>query len=343
MNAKLLGLLLLTASLASGCIYDYHHDGGGYAPTYSGNVTFTWTFAGGTCTDTNVSYVVIQIPGETLQNNGQFDCMTSGYPGITLNDFSPGTYSYTIDAYDSSNTLLFSTSSSFTVNGDVQVNANLDPAGGANSYAYLGWTFQAAANAPVCGTDFTKVAVTFDGDPNTTTAYDCAAGNGSQTSIYLTPGNHAIELDAMDDSGFVFASSATNISTVTGQPQSETFTLNWVVGGTAISWDFVDSAHPSGTTDCTAVGVTSMNANFQDTTSGNLLYGAAGDSFACAGATTSIYHALPPGQYDVILAGTGSTGSGPVLYEEQQTYTATVQAGVFVTAAQAQNITLVQH
>jgi hypothetical protein len=342
MNSKLLGILLVAASLGSGCVV-YDNSSGYYGPTTSGNVTFSWSFGSGlSCSTSNVSYVVVNIPGETLQNSGQFPCTTNGYPGITLNDFAPGDYNYTLDAYDQANTLLFTQSGAFTVNGDVSLNVQLDPAGGANSYAFLNWSFQAAANAPQCGVDFTQVVATFDGDPNTATTYNCADGTGGQpvATNYVAAGSHMLELDAMNGNGFVYASRSAPITTVTGAPSSQSFQLNWVVGGVAVGWTFFDASHTGGTTDCSAVGVDTMNANFQRASDGFLLYGSAGDSFACAGANPSVYNALPAGNYNVILAG---TGPGPVLYSESRNYPITIQPGVFVAGGQAMNIELDKH
>jgi len=341
MNSKLLSILLVTLSLGSGCIIDHHYDGGGGPSYYNpGNVTFSWSFAGQGCANTSVSYVVVTIPGEQLQSGGQYSCLDqSGYPGITLTNFNGGTYSYTIDAYDASNTLLFTFSDSFTVNGDITVPVNLGTVGGANSYAYLNWSFANAANAPVCGSDVTKVNVTFDGDSSTTTQYNCLDGETQQgvTTPYLAAGQHSIELDAVSDSGFVYATKQASVTTSTGTPAAQSFQLNWVVGGAAIAWNFTDASHTA-TTDCTQVGVDTITANFQNTADSSLVYGATGDAFACSSSSnTSVYNALPPGSYRVLLNG---TGPGAVYFGETQTYSATVQAGVFYSAAQAQVIAL---
>ena len=67
MNTKTLVLFLSLASL-SGCVVK---DNG----PYSGNVTFTWTFGGLTCSNLpQIRSVAINIPGEVLDNNGVYPC-----------------------------------------------------------------------------------------------------------------------------------------------------------------------------------------------------------------------------------------------------------------------------
>ena len=119
MNRKLLLSLFALLPLASGCVV---FGGGGSI----GDVTFTWSFQGKSCAQVpDVAKVYIQIPGETLESSGVYPCTSSGYPGIVLHNFLPGTYSFTIGAYDTYNTLLYTKTGSFTVDGDVAVDVDL--------------------------------------------------------------------------------------------------------------------------------------------------------------------------------------------------------------------------
>ena len=97
MNFKSL-VAILALMTSTGCVIR----GGGVPPpppAQPGDVTFSWSFAGRTCADVpNVKSVVVEIPGETLDNNGVFPCLANNYPGIVLHNFVGGTYSYTLTA-----------------------------------------------------------------------------------------------------------------------------------------------------------------------------------------------------------------------------------------------------
>src|SRR5690242_8768768 len=99
MSNKLLTAAFLTL-MSSGCIMygdGYGYDGSDVDYAAPGDVTFSWRLAGGLCSDDpSVRSVHIRIPGETLQNDGVFPCSSAGFMGITLHDFYPGSYSFTI-------------------------------------------------------------------------------------------------------------------------------------------------------------------------------------------------------------------------------------------------------
>ena len=114
----------------------------------SGNIVLTWTFDGQTCAqqaawaaDTGaprVTAVTVDIPGQTLQNNGSYACSNGGTDGIELTNFRAGTYSYTVRGWSSQGEELYSASGSITVNGDVanQVSTRAEKGGMA-----LRWQF----------------------------------------------------------------------------------------------------------------------------------------------------------------------------------------------------------
>src|SRR5438552_1748277 len=103
MNSRILVAFLAAAALSltgSGCVI-YGGGGGGGAGggggrLNPGDATFTWTLAGGSCSDfPNVNKVIISIPGESLQNGGVFGCLnddTNHVPtaGIRFTNFAGG-------------------------------------------------------------------------------------------------------------------------------------------------------------------------------------------------------------------------------------------------------------
>ena len=94
--------------------------------SYSGDVTFYWSFEGASCRqESAIEYVLVHIPGESLDNDGYFYCTNGGIDGITLHDFAPGSYSYTLTAIDYDGTESYYGSGGFTVDGDVGVTDDL--------------------------------------------------------------------------------------------------------------------------------------------------------------------------------------------------------------------------
>jgi hypothetical protein len=76
-----------------------------------------------------VATVVVKIPGELLQNDGRFPCTSGSHDGITLQSFFPGTYPYTIEAYDAFGTLRYQASGETQVEvGDQLEYVMLSPA-----------------------------------------------------------------------------------------------------------------------------------------------------------------------------------------------------------------------
>lgn len=342
MNARILGLLAVL-SVASGCVV-HHHDNNYYANP--GDVTLTWTFGGHTCQQTpDVASVTVDIPGQVLQPN-TFACLTNGYPGITLTNFAPGSYQFTVTAYDSQGTPLYTQSGTFAVDGNVTVPADLQPTGNANSYAYVSWAFAAPSrnpqSAPTCGNssggDIPAVRLNIDG---TVSYYNCTDGLGAaavQTG-YLASGQHSIEIAAVlpgatPASDYVFAVASSTLNTIAGSPNAQSFTMSWVVGGTAVSWRF-----NNGAPDCTSAGVSYIRVNFYDQATGTYLY-PDGDTFGCSnGSNVALYNALVPGQFQVTVDALSSSGS--VVYANASPLpVATIQAGAFASVSDAIPTTL---
>jgi hypothetical protein len=314
MNARLLATFLCLTAASTGCIIiDNDNDNG---PNPRGDVTFLWTFGNtgtGRCADNpEVKKVRISIPGETLLNGGVYACNTAGVDGITLRDFAPKSYSYTIEALNYTDTVLFKSSGTFTVNGDVRQNVNLTPANTQSSYAYVSWSFPANTNSstPNCTqAGVTHVDVRIDN--GTWERLECVKGESvtgkSISSPYLAPGSHTIELVGVYVSGtaatpYYYASGT--LTTQAGSPVSASYSL-WAVGGMALRWELIDGS--VGKT-CTQAGLTQVAIHLYDEQRGEYVYGTTGDVQRCDGAPI-IYRFLRPGNYKVFIEGTGSAGT----------------------------------
>ncbi len=309
MNARLVVAFLALVS-STGCIIvgTGGTGGGGGQVLRSGNVTFTWSFAGATCNQaSSVKSVRVSIPGQTLMNNGVYPCLVVDYPGVVLKDFAGGTYTFTIEAIGYGNEILYSGSGTFTVDRSVRVDIDLTPVGGPNSYAYLNWKFpalQGAANPDCSKAGVANVLVSIDNAAPTTIA--CKLGWNTNPGVqtpYLAAGTHSIELTAVDSTGYAFYRANSTLTTTAGAPSTSEYTLVWAVGGTAVKWSITDGSVAQ---TCAQAGITDVYVNFVDA-QGNLVYGSAGDPHACTLQGVE-YSFLKPGTYGVrvIAAGTGN-------------------------------------
>lgn len=346
MNAKLLAAFLALISLA-GCGGYYGHDGhSDPAPPPApmphaspGDVTFTWSFGGLDCSQMpDVRGVRVSIPGETLLNDGYFACQTDGYPGITLADFVPGAYTYTLEAYDYRNTILFYGAGSFHVNGDVRVTTDLTPYGAPSSYAYISWYFppNEVAQVPSCAqakVGYVDVRID-DGDWE---RFDCALGfeqPGIQTA-FLEPGVHRIEMVALDSTWlYPTHSFIGTLTTSANAPVASDYQLQWEVGGASIAWELRDS---HGALSCGQAGISWVAVHLMDE-QGNWIYGSTGDVHGCTSAPI-VYNYLAPGTYRVYLEASGPDGYY-FLSNDAAPPVLTVQAGVFPTAGGALEIAM---
>ena len=312
MNTKTVALFLSLASL-SACVSTNG--------PYSGDITFTWTFTGLTCSQApQVASVAITIPGEVLQNNGVYPCLTNNYGGIVLHDFLPGDYSFTIQGLDARGTPLYAASGTFHIDGSIQVAVDLQPA---PSYAYLTWTFPPLSGipSPSCAqARIDVVDVTIDqGAP---TRYACADGQTQQgvVSVPMSIGPHNITLAASSaEVGHTYPYyKLVSTLTTSAAPVAAAYPLRWAVGGVSVQWDFISGS-------CTTVSA--IYVNFLDPF-GNLLYGPSGNRQNCVDGLfpgVIAYDYLPPGSYLLTLQGS----YGSTVYTNTPYPSVTITAGFF--------------
>lgn len=308
MNARLLAAFLCLCTASTGCIINNVHE-----DDDPGDVTFIWTFAStgaGRCSDTpDIKSIRITIPGEELLNGGVYPCSTAGVDGIVLHNFEPGTYSYTLEAISYTNHVLFASTGSFRVDGNVRVNSTLTPNGSPGSFAYISWAFEGntGSSNPTCyQAGVTHVDARIDNGE--WVRFACAEGMGGEQvqSPFLAPGQHTIEFVGVRVSGSYeepFYYRTGTLTTQAGSPISVSYSL-WAVGGLSLRWELIDGSISK---TCAQSGVTQVTIHLFDETRQQYVYGDTGDVHRCDGAPV-IYNFLRPGNYRVIMDATGPGG-----------------------------------
>lgn len=302
MNSRLLIAFLCITTMATGCIIN--DSGGGCnscrpPPAQSGDATFLWTFGGLRCDQARDVYGVnITIPGEQLLNNGNYACSTNGVDGITLHDFAPGSYPYTLQAVDFNGRVLFTANGTFVIDGSRTVSVDLAPQGSAGSYAYLNWNFPGNASCSQVGVY--SVDVTVD---EQTKNFPCTDGQTAQgvPTDYIAPGDHYIEFVALDASSHPLYYYNGGLTTTAYNPANFAYNL-YTIGGASIAWRLTNVPDGSVTFDCPQNNPT-VYVNFQDRNTGNWVYPGAGDGHACS-TKPIVYQFLRPGSYNLRVSTT---------------------------------------
>lgn len=306
MNANTRFLSFAAAAMlmmsASGCICVTGGGGGS-----RGNVTFTWTFSGRQCFEVpDVTTVAIQIPGQTLQNNGRYPCTSNGTAGITLLDFRAGTYNYTIQGLNTAGTVIYSAQGNFTINGNVSEAVDLTPTGNAKGSIFVTWTFPAGTT--VTCANLAAVQISIDGAmPGT--EVQCTAGTTSPgVEIQnLAPGQHSIDLAARDQAGFFYYRKQSSFVVIAGGSTSQQYQLDWAVGSLALKWSFSNGVTQL---NCAQAGVSQLRIDIRDS-QGTDIYGANGVTVPCLanGLQGTRFPYLYAGNYTVFLQGAGTAGA----------------------------------
>lgn len=352
MNTKLsIPFLAVVLLMSQGCIII----GGGGGGRDPGDVTFNWTFVGQTCAAAGVSSVHITIPGESLANDGNYPCISNGYPGIVLHDFAGGVYTYNIEGLDAQGYSIYVGSGTFTIDGNVLENVDLTPNGQASSYALVSWRFPGnvtCANADTPANQLGGVAyvdVVLDGAaPVRLNCVDgsYAAGSVGVSTPMIDPGQHTLSLTAVSSNVTgnypLFRASGTMTTTV-GTPVSNLVDLQWAVGGVVVDWTLYAS---NGTTQqsCSGANNPTVYVQFINTATTTGVYPSPGDPNPCTAAPTRYFY-LPTsgaGTNYAIAMGAG-TLSGATWTMMSSSPIVTVQPGIFPPDLSAVNLNLRQN
>jgi hypothetical protein len=308
---------------ASGCICVT-------GPTGSnGDISFTWTFNGRTCMQSqDIQTIVVQIPGQTLQNDGRYGCVNGGSAGIRLLNFRPGTYNYTITAQDSRGVGIFQATGRVVVNGDVVEMVDLKPTGNAAGTAYVAWTLPPGTN--VTCQYLSAIDITIDGAAQPTST-QCSVGlyNPGATQLQgvafqLTPGNHTIQIDARDQVGIYYYRKVSTMTVNAAETTQQVFSLDWLVGTVAMRFAFSNGLT---SLNCVQAGVTQVDVTFRDAQAVDRTQTVPCSLNGIDGYTPYIY----AGTYTVFVS---ASGTGGALYNNFMAGSppapqVTAQAGVF--------------
>jgi hypothetical protein len=176
-----------------------------------GDLTFIWTLDGRSCQDVfpNATYEPIRIvldgpsSGESLEG-GRYPCSDGRIDGVTLTDFAPGAYTFTIDALDlSGQQILFTTTGALRVNGPTVTEVSLNKVSAPASLKVL-WKFGpdsqgcSEAGAIAGAQAISKMRVRLDERPPD--VVDCAdQDSGLEGTILegLSAGTHQVKIEAL--------------------------------------------------------------------------------------------------------------------------------------------------
>ena len=296
-----------------------------------GDVTFYWDFGParlGCSQVPGVAEVVVDIAGERLENDGVYGCANGGVAGITLFDFAPGTYDYTLWARDQSGAVLYQASGTFRVDGSISVPVTLIPSPSATGSVYLTWSFPGGRR---CSADpaITTVQVSFD--QGTPIAIPCSDGQTTDGALVsnLYGGAHQIDLLAMGASGFTYYAASSTLDVYPGGAAAYDYQLDWAAGGLAVRWRLWD-----GQTEltCAQAHVTTVYVNLVDP-SGHFVYdpnqsGVAVDCVDGQGLQGTVFPYLSPGTYQVLFQARPTVDQW-YSTDQVQKPTASVSRGVF--------------
>jgi len=312
----LTSFLVATALMsASGCICVT-----GPSTGSSGDIAFTWTFSGRQCFEVpEVTQVNIQMPGQTLQNNGNYGCLNANTAGIKLQNFAAGTYNYTISGLNSQGTVIYQATGKVTVNGDVSAPVDLLPTSNATGSVYVTWTLP--AGTPVTCQYIAAVDIAVDN--GTPQSVSCAAGGTTPGVLLqnLTVGRHNIDISARDSNGLFYYRAINSFDVFAGGATTQQFSLAWIVGSAPVKWTFSNGVTQvtCAQAGITQVGITFRNAQGDTTVTANCLNGGVQGY-----QVPYVYY----GDYQVLLA---ASGTGGVAYYSNSTSppTISVVAGQF--------------
>lgn len=225
-----------------------------------GDIIFTWNMGGQTCAQAyDVTQVAIQIPGQTLQNQGVYGCVNDGTAGIKLLNFAPGTYDYTLFGQNAQGTVLYQATGKVTVNGDVALDVTLQPNGNAPGAIQVTATFPAGATV----TCQYLAAVDISIDMGAPLSVQCNQATTSPGVLInpLSPGQHLLDVQMRDSNGLVYYRMFKQITVVPNRTTAEQVALEWLVGSVPVAWSFSNGVQQL---NCSMAGINEVTITLRD-------------------------------------------------------------------------------
>lgn len=114
--------VVVSATALSGCVIIHDEE-------RPGDISFYWDFDGRGCGDVRGEvrdiYLLIDGPDGRREIADYYPCNSGGHDGISISNFEPGEYHYTIDARDATNYTVYTASGTIYVDGDVSKSVSL--------------------------------------------------------------------------------------------------------------------------------------------------------------------------------------------------------------------------
>lgn len=286
--------------LGTGCVIK---NDGGSAPL-PGDLDVLWTFGDGrTCFDLGgyVDHVVVQIPGQALQNAGVFGCQVGGVQGIHLSNFSGGDYAVTVDAVDRFGVSLYRGTSSVRIDGSRSVSLILSSTSQGGGYGAVQLRFgflDAMRRRLSCAqAGVGQVQVQID---NAAPAWVPCSVNGVDGAdfVNLSVGQHLFTLTGLTGSGAQATASYSWQQMVVVQPATLLVPVDMAPlnGSWSLGYNFLNAT-------CLTSGVASLAVQVFDARGTDISGLSPGQRISCTDGAKLEWAAFPGGNVTIQMRG----------------------------------------
>ncbi|WP_342375728.1 hypothetical protein NVS55_31150 [Myxococcus stipitatus] len=271
----------------------------GAAPSFA---YLNWLFPNGdSCSRAGVVTVEARVDGGEW---ARFDC-AQGFGGNSIKTpyLEPGEHNLELVGLDSQRRTLYSHVGRFSTRYGEPTSYTATLRSTA-SFASIQWEFEAGSSAVGCGqAGVASVDARVDGGQ--WVRFSCSEGRVGVgvTTPSLTPGDHDLQLVAIDGQGRPWYHYTSRFSVRSGETKTVVARM-WVIGGASIKWELRSGGSAQ---SCSQAGISEVAINFRDVFTGEWVYGIVGDRHGCNDAPV-VFEFLRPGRYEVEMKARTSTG-----------------------------------